>query len=108
MTTKPDCDVCRGACCEELIVTAQSEAEISFYAARGETAGPRSNLTMNGVTFSVSQDFAVTARCKELTGPGRCGIHETKPAICADFEPGNPDCLAAIRRPSNARRRRSV
>ena len=83
-----NCLACGGACCETMAIPvsdikAPSEDAFAWISHHAERSG-------NCLRFE--------CRCLELTRDGRCGIYEDRPRVCRDYEPGNDDCLDAIRR----------
>jgi Fe-S-cluster containining protein len=89
-----NCLVCRGACCEELIVSpsALSADGLAFPGALREFLTARSTAELPGPAFVIG------ARCPQLTFEGLCGCHDEKPLACALFPAGGDECLGAIRR----------
>lgn len=86
----PACQACKGACCSTIVFPLPSdEVAVEWITARGKREG-------NTVRLACA--------CPQLTRDGRCGIHDTKPHICAIYQVGSPECIAAIRaqRPRNA------
>ena len=84
------CSECHGACCEQIVFPAPSDrASLAFLLARGEgERGPKKQWVR----------IVLDTRCPKLTDDGRCGIYESRPLICAEYEPGGTACLAAVRR----------
>jgi hypothetical protein len=84
------CVVCRGACCEEMVITsAQVGADfpqviVQFLEARGTYAG--------------GNCYAIKARCPKLNRKGLCSIHDDKPLACALDPVGGAACLDAVLR----------
>lgn len=80
------CDLCRGACCETLVLPVElglmSQQDKRFFRLRGdfEPGGLR-----------------VDAPCRQLTDEGRCGIYQSRPDACRTYEVGSPACRAAVR-----------
>ena len=88
----PACALCRGGCCEVIPVpidlgqmTNDSRRHLRM---RGQM--------LNGVVF-------LNCSCSNLA-EGRCGIYDTRPQVCREFEVGGADCRTAIklRRPEQA------
>ena len=79
------CDVCKGACCETLVLPVElglmSNQDRRFFRLRGdfEPGGLR-----------------VDAACRQLVD-GRCGVYETRPEACRTYEVGSSACRAAVR-----------
>ena len=92
-----DCQRC-GACCFGLDVLL-TDAEADDFESRPD----RVRLTvLHPRTAAPPLRFmkreAGTDRCVALEGSlgdCRCGIYGERPALCRDFAPGSPDCLAA-------------
>jgi hypothetical protein len=84
------CIVCKGACCEEIVLTSAiigadfPKVAVEFLEARGIPTG-------NGC-------YAISARCPKLTDDGLCSIHEDKPLACALEPVGGEACYSAVRR----------
>jgi Fe-S-cluster containining protein len=79
------CDICRGACCEELEVHPDGEfpkVDEQYFIARsiGRTA----------------TGFRIEARCPQLNELGLCRIHDDKPLACAMYPVGGRECLAVV------------
>ena len=87
MTTA--CQICRGACCESLLVPlADKPALIEFYATRGSIlrVGERPVLE-------------VEARCRHLGAPeGHCTIYTNRPQPCVDYAVGSALCRDTVLR----------
>jgi Fe-S-cluster containining protein len=88
-----NCLVCRGACCEELIVTPSTDGgdATNFPRAFAEF------LSVRGVPLD-NGGYAVAARCPQLTNAGLCSCYEDRPMVCELFPAGGPECLAALQR----------
>ena len=72
---KRACLICKGACCESVVMDADT-----------------------GLRFDIGQDKVELATpCSKLCG-GRCSIWETRPEVCRVFEVGGVDCRAAVLR----------
>ncbi len=88
-----NCLECKGACCEWLGVHVPAFAglggTVEFLRARGQ---------VDEVSAALDPVFVVLeCRCPKLTDEGLCGIYDTRPMVCVDFEPGCPDCLRSVR-----------
>ncbi len=86
---KPDCMVCRGACCETIVMPGPLAAffDPEWRRVRGRELPPFEQPS-----------WEIHRSCPELTPEGLCGIHETKPRVCREYEPGSQACLSAIER----------
>jgi Fe-S-cluster containining protein len=79
----PDCLVCRGACCEQLVIPRMllPKANRDYFRARG-------TLTEAGLVLE--------CRCPKLSREGLCSIYEIRPVVCRTYEPGSQACEDAI------------
>ena len=88
-----DCAVCRGACCEDILVPVDPEAldelTVEWLSARGEM-----------VVWADRPHVRLRAPCPHLKD-GRCGVYERRPLVCRAYVMGGDRCLETI-----ARRRR--
>ena len=82
------CEHCTAACCRYVAVpldkpkTARDFDDIRWY------------LMHQGVIVFVEDgDWYIQfqTRCKNLGADNRCGVYETRPAICREYEPGECD-----------------
>jgi len=82
------CEHCTAACCRYLALpldtprTARDYDDIRWY------------VMHEGVSVFVEDgDWYVQfqTRCRHLRADNRCGIYETRPEICAEYEPGECD-----------------
>lgn len=88
-----NCLVCRGACCEFLVLAIGTHMPQVFEFAEARrlpilpVAGPLALV-------------AVDHRCPELTQDGLCAIYQEdrRPALCILAPPGGTACLQALRR----------
>lgn len=78
----PACSLCRGACCESLVVDLPDTPEGRFLGYHGTHIGPR----------RIELPTPCVHHC------GECRIHATRPQPCRDYAVGGPECLATIRR----------
>lgn len=85
------CVVCRGACCEEIVLTS-SIIGADFPAVAVEF------LTARGTPAAEEGTFALNCVCPKLNEEGLCSIHEDKPLACALEPVGGAACLDAVRR----------
>lgn len=80
------CDLCRGACCETLVLPATIAGyfDREWLFARGEEL----------------EDHRVVlpARCPHLTPEGRCDIYVVRPMACNAYLVGGMYCRSAVRR----------
>jgi len=83
-----NCLVCRGACCEDLVIPEQgmSGADIEFFEVRSGTA------------LTGGAGFIFPLRCPELSDEGRCSIHSDRPMLCAVYPAGGEACLSTLNR----------
>ena len=80
----PACSLCRGACCEAIIlpVKARDSDNQRWLEYHGEMT-----------------DFGIYLECKcSKLKNGKCSIYQSRPNVCLDFPVGSPGCLAAIAR----------
>lgn len=78
------CDVCKGACCESFIAPVRYADEDA-----------QRWLSYHGEV--VSQGIMLDCKCSKLKH-GRCTIYDSRPKVCRDFQPGSPNCIAAVLR----------
>lgn len=87
----PACQLCRGACCESIVLHDLPPGDTSRW------------LALHGrVLPSGSVEFP--APCRELDTCGLCRIHATRPEPCRTYAVGGVDCRATIirRRPAHS------
>ncbi len=100
---KSDCMVCRGACCETIVIPAQMAI---FFDAEWRRIRGR-DVALGACDPRVPDSWEIPCACPKLTADGLCGIYDTRPLICRHFEPGSFACLSAIERrrtPEQAKR----
>ncbi len=78
------CFLCRGACCESLVL-AQIPSDAGIWLSYHGTATPDGKV-----------EFPLP--CSKLSECGKCTIHDNRPKICAAFEVGGADCRATVQR----------
>ena len=81
------CKVCRGACCESVIIPISPDpVHLAYWNARG-------TLGKIGETNCVE----LVHRCPKLLSSGKCKIYNDRPSACSDHFPvGNAFCRLAI------------
>jgi Fe-S-cluster containining protein len=86
------CEHCSAACCRYLAIeidkptTARDYDDIRWY------------LMHEGISVFVEDGewyLQIQTRCKNLLANNLCGIYETRPQICREYEPGDCDYSAA-------------
>jgi hypothetical protein len=82
-----DCEICAGACCEELVIPMSS--------VRPPSADARRFIRLHVVE---ADGIVMEARCGELTEAGRCRTYSSRPRVCRDLKPGGEGCLGALAR----------
>jgi hypothetical protein len=90
----PACQLCRGACCESLVLNLPPTDAGTWLGLHGKPiTGP-----VGGGTHEIE------ARCTKLSSCGRCTIHTTRPEHCKSYAVGGADCRATVarRRPRHA------
>lgn len=81
-----NCQECRGACCETMLVpNEQSDPDTELWLGL-RVVGP-----MDG------ERLALRCKCSALTEGGACEIYQARPMICRAFEAGGADCLETVR-----------
>ena len=80
------CEICKGACCESFTLFPKLDPDpnevVRWIKAHGtETVG-------GGTEFK--------CRCNHLTAGGKCGIYETRPKVCSDYQVGSSHCKTAV------------
>lgn len=89
MTTTP-CEVCRGACCESLIVPVSAHKDsVEFFSTRGQV------FTVLGIP---NKFLEVQARCSHLCDRGTCSIYDTRPNQCRAYAVGSKECRLTVKR----------
>jgi hypothetical protein len=84
------CNLCRGACCESLVIDLPAGPVGDWLAAHGAAiAGPAVELP---------------TPCRHLCASGTCTIWQNRPTPCVDYAVGSPACRATVlrRRPARA------
>lgn len=84
-----NCLVCRGACCETIVVMGSMVGDL-FPAATQEWMAARS------IGRAASGGYVIEARCPKLTADGLCSIHDDKPLACALGIVGGTECLESV------------
>lgn len=85
----PACDLCRGACCETLVLPLP----------RSATKGERKWLELRGRREEIAKSDVVRVPCRCLvlsSTTGRCMIYDDRPQPCRDFPVGGEQCRAAV------------
>ena len=90
-----NCEKCRGACCESLLIPAapQAGADVLRW------------LTLHGEAIGESR-IELDCKCRKLGPEGRCAIYADRPEVCRIYEPGSVDCVETVlrrRTPEQAR-----
>lgn len=87
---KTACEICRGACCESIVVNLPATDAGAWLGLHGESIG--------------GQRVEIAAPCRKLALCGSCTIHETRPEHCRTYAVGGDDCRATVarRRPRSA------
>ena len=80
----PVCEQCQGACCESFVVALPQDPAPDFVRW----------LSLRGTVTSGALRLEVP--CRELAD-GRCGIWDTRPQPCRDYQVGSPACRQAIK-----------
>jgi len=84
------CEHCTAACCRYLALpldkprTARDYDDIRWY------------LMHENISVFVEEGdwyIQIQARCKNLRADNMCGVYETRPEICAEYEPGECDYI---------------
>ena len=84
-TPERDCSNCAGACCRYVKIFVghnHSADHVRWMETRGSL---------------VDGFWHIRSECEHLTPCGKCGIYETRPEVCRDFEVGGVHCLDARR-----------
>ncbi len=80
----PACQLCRGACCESLVLNLPPTDSGTWLAYHARPLG--------GALHEIE------SRCTKLAACGRCTIHATRPEHCRTYPVGGPDCRATVSR----------
>ena len=78
----PACNLCRGACCEILLLKISGGGDNQRWLDMHGKATPMGTL--------------LRCRCQNLTKDGLCGIYTDRPEVCAVFQPGAAECRFAV------------
>lgn len=99
----PACQLCRGACCESLVLNLPPTDSGTWLAYHALPLNPpqdgvhRTNTgpaaAGNGTTM-----HEIEAKCRKLSTCGRCTIHTTRPEHCRTYAVGSPDCRSTVQR----------
>lgn len=81
---KTSCEICRGACCESIVVNLPATDEGAWLGLHGESIG--------------GQRVEIAAPCRKLTACGSCSIHASRPDHCRAYVVGGADCRETVRR----------
>lgn len=76
----PACALCRGACCETVMLPIEGEVPVT--------------LLLRG--HQEADGFRLTSPCRHLSRKGLCRIHDDKPLLCREYEVGGEGCRAAV------------
>ena len=80
------CELCRGACCETMVIPIRRE-EMS-----------NDEAVWIGMRGKVIDDSVVLrCACSNLAEDGSCGIYATRPQVCRTYEVGGPECRTTVR-----------
>ena len=87
---KTPCQICRGACCESIVLRLPATDAGAW-------------LGLHGVSIGEHQ-VEIPAPCRKLSVCGSCSIHATRPDHCRTYVVGGADCRATVarRRPTDA------
>jgi Fe-S-cluster containining protein len=85
------CQLCRGACCESIVLTLGLSDSERWLGLHGRPIAPG--------------QVELATPCTQLCA-GRCSIHASRPDHCRTYEVGGADCRATVlrRRPADAER----
>lgn len=98
-----NCEVCRGACCEELALAmapllaavCHDSADVGRWL---ELHGTRAPLPLGGELEVADGALRLECKCTALDELGRCGVYDERPDVCRKFEAGGPACLEVLGR----------
>lgn len=77
------CGVCRGACCESIVIPLQGIPIVDeWLLARGTRLQSRTEIE---------------SICPNLS-KGKCKIYETRPTVCKDYLVGSEECIETVKR----------
>lgn len=88
------CQLCRGACCESLLLSTPTPYLLDWAVTRGVQVSPTT--------------VELPCRCRHLTEGGLCGIHLRRPQACYDYAVGGPECRAAVKRRRTAEEAKKI
>lgn len=81
----PACAICKGACCETLLMPMNPGAI---------SPDTRKYLKMRGVLTRVG--LRVDVPCKSLSPSGTCSVYSTRPDICRVYAVGGIACRESV------------
>jgi len=82
------CEHCSAACCRYVAIPLDKPRSAKDY------DDVRWYLMHENISVFVEDGdwyFQVATRCRNLQEDNRCGVYETRPKICRDYEPGECD-----------------
>ena len=79
------CEICKGACCESFTLRPKMDPDPENFVRWLQYHG---ELTANGYEFK--------CKCSQLTAGGKCGVYESRPKLCQDYQVGSLHCRAAV------------
>jgi Fe-S-cluster containining protein len=91
----PPCEICRGACCESLLIPA-------FLIVDSEWAQAR------GLKRARASAWEVGLPCAKLSPLGGCSIYESRPMTCRNYQLGGYGCSWALERRRSRENREAV
>ena len=81
----PACQLCRGACCESIVLPALPPGD------EGRWLGYHGRPLEGGA-------YEIPVPCTRLDSCGSCMIHASRPSVCRTYQVGGPACRATIAR----------
>ena len=84
-----NCQICKGACCEEFTL------EPSQIRMPSRDIRRWLELHANPEDYS---ELTFECRCNALTDLGNCGIYGDRPEICKEYTAGGQNCLETVKK----------
>ena len=81
------CEICRGACCESLLLPGHLIVDLEWAQVRG--------MRLIGAG---REAWEISLPCTKLSPLGACSIYESRPKVCRDYRVGSYGCAWALER----------
>jgi len=87
---QPDCETCRGACCEEFFIPVGPAAQ-----------RPGDDVSKWFALHATEEEgnlLRFECKCTKLTDEGQCSIYAKRPIVCQKYKRGGADCVEVLQR----------